>query len=443
MEQKLEYGNSYYQFSFFNMKVDVPGDLMDLENLPENFLGLYFHEYIHYIQDVSTIYGLMSMSTTNYYIQACAHFISKIKDGNEFIAPISMETLENDNPTDFGLLNLEVKPIYLGSNINPKSKIVKDLSYRIEDFELSTGQSTSIVHAKFLNEYDEIKEFQFGGNILTEGMAYLCEQEMFAHALPKSYEYPYSIVEKFVEIIYPELIADKIAIVTLCDISLMTYHPGLSFIHILKYVRKKNLVTKIDSPIEFYKICNNYLKGSHVDFDILADNVKGEIKKSFNDKYFTDLHNWIDTLFNNVKNLRKELPFFVSGILLGGNLVENKYFNHVLDLLGSPLTLNGDGEATIRPPVNFISTTPYFHPGLFMAINQTLRIFYLDRPMPCKLIDYCSASKENDPNLVIDENCRCSPWKKAQEASLCPVGQIWYHWALKDNYPNYKLTGSV
>lgn len=72
-----------------------------------------------------------------------------------------------------------------------------------------------------------------------------------------------------------------------------------------------------------------------------------------------------------------------------------------------------------------------------MAINQVLRIFYMDKPTPRKLIDYCTNSKERNPDLVIDDNCRNSPWKKVAETKLCPVGQIWHHWALKDCSPKY------
>ncbi|MBB6330863.1 hypothetical protein HNP24_001813 [Chryseobacterium sediminis] len=387
MEQTLEYGNSFYQFSFFTMKVDVPGDLKVLKDIQEYYLGIYFHEYIHFIQDISTIYGLMNMSNTTYYIQSCASYISRIKDSKEFNAPITIETLKNarTNQADFGILNHEVKPIYMGNAINPKSKTVRDLRYEIHEIKLSNNAAIDVVKMEFFDQYDEKRVFQFGGAILTEGMAYLCEQQLFSGILPKSDEYPYSIVEKVVELIYPELAEDKVAIVTLCDISLMTYHPGLSFIRLLTYVKKQNLMTEFNDPIIFYEKCNAFLKGVHHDFDVIADYVRDEIKKNFNDPLFEDIHNWLDLLFDNVKYLRKQLPQFVTGMILDDNLLINKYFNEVFDLLGTPLVLNGDGEAIITYPKGFKPKESHSNVGLFMAINQALRIFYLDKPTPCKL----------------------------------------------------------
>lgn len=438
MEQVMEYGNSSYNFSFFTMTVDVQSDLRDLLQLSDYDLGLYFHEYVHFLQDISTIYGLISMSNTTYYIQGCAHYIAKINKSKEFEVPLSIENISNNDPLDKGRLNFEVQQIYVGSSINPKAKTVQNLSYIIEQHQISDGNKTEIVKMQFLNEYDEKRSFEFGGAILCEGMAYLCEKEFFVDVLPKSEEYPYGVVEKVVELVYPDLFNDKIAIVALCDIALMTYHPGLSFIRLLNYVRDNDLITKFADPIEFYSECNNFLKGSHVDFEVLITNVKNDIFKNFNDPYFEDLRTWINIVFSNVQDLRKELPFFIPGILIEGNLRHGKYFNHVLDTLGTPLVLNGDGKASIRPPVNFKTSTPYFNPGMFMAINQAMRIFRLKTPSPCKLLNFCTASTETVTDLVIDDNCYRSPWKRSEGLPYCHIGQIWRHWALAGYSPKYR-----
>ena len=79
----------------------------NLNEIPEGAMGLYYHEYIHFIQDISTIYGLMNISTITYYIQACASSIHKDKNNKKFKVPIILdEIIDKSNLDDKGLLNL-------------------------------------------------------------------------------------------------------------------------------------------------------------------------------------------------------------------------------------------------------------------------------------------------------------------------------------------------
>lgn len=437
MEQIKEFGKCYYQSSFFNMKIDLPLDLTNLNEIPEGAWGLYYHEYIHYIQDITTIYGLMNISTANFYIQYCASKITK-SNSKDFNVPIYISNIKEDLGNDIGVLNLELKPIYLGSEINPKTKLVRNLNLTIQNYTTSNEYNIPIVVVEFIDEFDNRRKINFGGNILTEGMAYIAEQYNFNGIINKAEEHPYSIVEKIVDFYYPEIIEDKILIFAICDISLMTYHPGHNFIRLLDYLKEK----KINSPIEdyetFYNDCLKVIKGSHPDFNQIADIVKNEILKNFNADYFSDTKNWINTLFENVKVLRSQLPFFAIDLVRFGKPLENKCFQKTFEVLGSPMTLDGDENGTISLPRNFSPQTDYFNPSIFMAINQILRIFYQDKPSCCKLINYCKQSINEQNHIEINKNCYESPWKKAQENNLCPVGQMWHHWALKNYSPKYK-----
>jgi len=255
--------------------------------------------------------------------------------------------------------------------------------------------------------------------------------------MPKAPDYPYAIVEKLVEIIYPKAQNEKLLLIVLCDMSLMTYHPGLNFIRLLEHVRDTKLAEIAESFDELYAKGLEFLNYSNTDFDILADTVATELKKNFKTEEFDDIGNWISTLFESIKRLRKDIPTFIIDLVRFGKPKENQFFHFTHNALGSPLVLNADGAGTISLPFNFEPQNPDFNPGIFMAINQVLRTFYMDKPAPCKLIDYCTNSKQKHPDLVIDDNCRNSPWKKVMETKLCPVGQIWHHWALRDYSPKY------
>lgn len=440
MLEKLELGKCYYRPSFFNMKVDVLVELDDLKEIPEGTMGLYFHEYIHYLQDISTVYGLMNMSTINYYIQACAHDIYQHKDRKEFEVPI---LLENIRPTtddnDYGVSNFNLRKVYMGSSIRNKSRAIDNFNYEVSSYEYEETKFIDVVKISFYDiDLAKIVELEFGGVHVCEGMAYLCEQCYYKDILPIAPEYPYLIVQKLAETIFPEILEFPILIIALCDISLMTFHPGLSYVRLLTFIKEELVVDKEDFNIDkFYEECMAYVKGSHPDFAVLAEIVRQQISKNFNADYYENTQNWIDIIFSRITKLRTGIPPFMIDLIRYGEPRENILFGAVLNQVGSPLVIDGDNNGTITLPKGYKPTSLNFNPGIFMAIGQILKIFSSDKPSQCELKGFCEKSAKSDPNLKINDNCDVAPWKKAKEDHLCPVGQIWHHWALKDYSPKY------
>lgn len=435
MEQQLDFIKCYYRPSFFHMKIDLPVDLGDLNEITDATFALYLHEYIHFVQDISTIYGLMNITTINYYIQYCAHKIYNEKK-KEFEVPIKL--VEKPDVKDYGVSNFNLRPIYIGSSIKNKSNSISNFSYILENFEYEPNKYIEKVIIKFTdNTSGENRSLEFGGNQVTEGMAYLCEQFHHKGILPTGDAYPYKIVEEIVCFEYPEIKDDKALLITMCDAALMSYHPGLSFIRIVKHLKQLSIHESEDDLQTIYKSCTYLIKGSHVDFDVLADTVCIEIKRNFNAFYFDDIKDWVDTIFERIKKFRLDLPNFINDIVVFGKPKENKFFGSFLSLVGSPLVLDGDNNGTISLPSGFTPSTPHFSPAVFMAINQILKVFYKTTPSRCELISFCKQSQKQDPKLTVDDNCHKSPWLKATEKDLCPFGQIWHHWALKEYSPKY------
>lgn len=442
MVENLDFLKCYYRPSFFMMKVDVPVDMMNLLAVTDGTFSLYFHEYIHFVQDISTIYGLMNISVITYYIHKSAHKI--YHDGvKSFDIPISLKNDKND----FGYNNFKLKPIYLGSPINPKHKAIEIINY--EKIEKKWGEAINEkidfikVSAKEL-ENDELFEFEFGGNQVTEGMAYLCERYAFYDVLKAQDleipvdDYPYLVVKKLVEKIYPKLLENDLFIIASCDACLMTYHPGLSFVRLIEHFKSIDFLNQEREIKEFYVEADKLLKGSHVEFDVILETVRAEIKKNFKTEYFKGNNEWIDIIFDRIKTFRKDLPQFITDILQCGNLKENEIFGMFHKLFGSPLVLNGQDDATISIPHDFDPKD--FHPNLFWSINQMLKIFSSNKPIPCEMKSYCIKSKNNGSKVTPDERCDSEPWTRCYDAELCPFAVMWRHWALSDFKPNYKLS---
>ncbi|MBI1836209.1 MAG: hypothetical protein HYR91_02980 [Flavobacteriia bacterium] len=435
MEQQLDFGNCYYRPSFFKMKIDLPIDLSNLNEIEDGAFGLYLHEYIHFIQDISTIYGLMNISTINYYIQYCANkiFVDNVPNFN-----VPIEVVPKIEKENFGHLNLKLRPIYIGSPIKQKSKSISHFSFDITNYEFEKDKIVNVIKIKFKDvETDEIRVLDFGGNHVTEGMAYLCEQYHHKGILPDGEAYPYKIIEEIVKLEYPEIFDDKYFLIMICDMSLMSYHPGLSFIRLLRFFKENNVHDSEQDVADIYKLGLEEIKGNHVDFTFLIEVVRKEIKKNFNADCYKPIRDWIDTVFDRIKMFRTEVPGFIGDIIHFGKPKQNEFFAFFLNMIGSPLVLNSDDDASILLPSDFNPPKENFSPAIFWAINQVLRVFTRTDHSACELQQFCKNSKIDNVNIKVDENCQTSPWVKAKIDPLCPFGQIWRHWALSDFSPIY------
>ena len=441
MINQLDFLKCYYRPAFFQIKIDLPVDLGNLGEVTDGTLSLYLHEYIHFIQDISTIYGLINISTINYYIQDCAARISRQTE-KEFSIPLKLI----ERKEDFGYLNFNLQPIYLGSKINPKRREVSFISYSKENAVIN--ENNDYIETIVLNLYDDIQNEKFnvnlGGNLVTEGMAYLAERYVYSktlkeqgHYIPVD-EYPYCVIEKIAQSIYADLAEFDILLIAICDCCLMTYHPGLSFIKSLEFLKQERFIQDHENDSEIitklYQTLSAHLKGNHLDFNTVIDDVRKSIQKSFKVEHFEGNNKWIDILFDRIKVFRNNRPEFIVDFLQLGDLKTNELFSCFHKLLGSPLVLNGENLATITLPSGFNPIN--FQPYLFWAINQMLRIFSNNNPTPCELKDFCKKSKEiSDPNIVIDERCDTAPWKRFNDINLCPMGIMWKHWALSGYTP--------
>ncbi|MPS63884.1 hypothetical protein [Chryseobacterium sp.] len=434
MNDQLDFLKCYYRPAFFKIKIDLPFEFKNLKELTDGTLSVYLHEYIHFIQDISTIYGLVNISTINYYIQDCASRIYR-ESSKEFQVPLKLSPREDD----YGHLNDSLRPIYLGSKINPKKKKIEFVSYEYKSQIFSDkGEKIDTIKVTLKDsEAGSMFKINLGGNLITEGMAYLSERYVYSEILQSQGvnipvdEYPYLVVEKIAQNIYPELAQHSILLIAVCDCSLMTYHPGLSFIRAMEYLSTTKFIDchQDDGQIisKLYEELSTFLKGNHFDFDVIVEQVRDSIKKSFKADVFNGNNQWINVLFDRIKIFRRTNPEFIIDILRAGDLKANEFFNYFYLFFGSPLVVNSEFTATVALPYAFNPTN--FHPHLFWAINQILRIFMNQSPTPCELKAFCKKSSESEGiDDITDERCDNAPWEK--HTDLCPVGAIWRHWAL-------------
>lgn len=149
--------------SFYRINLGVLADFMDIPNITFSSFSAFFHEYIHFFQDVTTMYGIMALGTTTYYIRDVTSRLTNRKCTFDVLQCLSK------GEADYGLLNANLRNIYKGSQIIP---IRKDVYFRYEiKSELIEKQTVERV---LVTSHDNLSgeefSFYFGGSILCEGI---------------------------------------------------------------------------------------------------------------------------------------------------------------------------------------------------------------------------------------------------------------------------------
>lgn len=445
--QEVYDGKNHYMPSFFRIKLGVYADFFDVANMPFGSFAAFFHEYVHYLQDVTTMYGLMNLGNITYFVREAASRIGKSTEA-DFETPIELDP----DKGDFGYRNFLLRKIYNGSPINPKHREVQFQGYEVHPVVVDELQTESV--NLNLKDADTGVEFscQFGGNILTEGMAYMVERwcnekEFKDNGLEyiMADGYPYWINYHIAKYIYPE-IADEIPLlVGLADLSLLTYNCGLTYVRLLEHLRDIRFMDSVtpkqyyESIERLYEIGHQFIHWSLDEFKKMQDSVLSEVTYYFKMPIASECNDWLSRVWYKAYQLRQLAPRYIMDVMLTNNqyIRDNKCFATIYYGLGTPLIVNGDDEGTIVPPEGF-KPSKDFMPGLYWAIDEVARIFQgSPKAIPCQLKDYCIRSnQEPDHDVKIDTNCDHSPWLRGiDEDGLCPVGAIWKHWSLNGHKP--------
>lgn len=409
--------------SFFSMKID---SLSFGENMTDRELSLFIHEYIHFLQNITTLHGLERMNSDFCVLM---HMINWLRENDE--KPISIP-LSDTILSDMTRNNQDISKLSWGDFEEIKNydiiDIVLDPCNAIQIDEYRTVESVII---KYRTNDTEEDICSFGAREIYEGMAYLIEQHI-TKDFESSPDFPYNTAYKVAEFFYPTLANDYRNILVLCDKALMFSNPALEFVEMIKWIKEIEFIPK--SPDELYyfleqnwKIYDINVKVDYLDnFKRLAEDVKSNMHIILNDKYFNDYHIWIDTIINYAITIRTHMPLFWIDIVDHGYVKHNAVFQSILHSAGSPLIETKRHEYHFITPNGCEDSTCLVY---FKVFNQIFRILSMG-DLQCNLMPWCN----NTLNFVnVDSTCHKCPWNHPQkEGLLCTFKGIWQHWGLNN-----------
>lgn len=419
MKKFYNSGHGFYLPSFFFLKINTSEGLMNLDDLSERSKSTLFHEYIHYIQDITTLYGLGMISQVVDTQKLVNNDILNRADKN-IVVPVPIDA---DSPSGF---NMELFNWYEGDAEHDMMGIlsIDKIQQISEEVGPEKMMVTSVV-VSFTGILGNKDHFNFGAVCISEGMANLIEESLFDDV--EGPYFPYQIAKKVCDFIYPELAVDPIHVALICDISLNSSHPGKFFVDFISEMHKKQYMPEkyldLYDRFESYKFTDiNGQSGSIYDhYPQLAELAKSQLKDYFTVSGLDDIRNWFDHIIDmGIKFRVRNISFWVDILNAPSKLIRRDNFVLLTKQFGFPLMSNSKDAFYFSHPK--IATDQIV---LLRAIQEVNKLL-VNGQKGCQMKKFCSYPKSKD---ITSELCD-EPWKRTVLENPCPFSVIWHMWGL-------------
>ena len=419
----------YYVPSFFEMHIDTDADDLTINKLSIRDITILFHEYIHFLQDITTFYGLNGIYVHSEYLHSVVNRIYKI-DEPFFRVPFKIED-NNDNV----ILNKKIVAITLGDTSSLTRFEIKTIIESNAPLLIKNDYMDEIPEVMIQTKQDDY--ISFGAKAIMENMADLLERLCSPRGYQKSHEYPYYAAEKVAAYYSTDFASNPLYVLALCDMSLQSSNPGACYVRILKGIKNGDIqFTKPEDIYDyFYKqigemgdgITKSYFLQS---FMRMLSLVQASLKS-----YFVGLpqmesyYEWIDSIITFSIDWRENDRYFLLKMASCNELSKNGCWGKAIHDIGTPLMSNNHVGHFFKVPRNNYKGD--MDVEYIKAINEVRKVFE-EESFSCSMYEWCKNSKDSTPNAL----CTFAPWRKYREQRLCPFALVWKHWHLAGRIPS-------
>lgn len=433
MDYRQKANRGEYIPAFFEMYLKIDGEI-DLNKLSERDFSLFFHEYIHFLQDITTTYGLTTCYAYGEYIQSVVNDIYA-KGQQAFEVPYIFDS------KDYIRLNEQIQNITLG-DWDTSIRILDNVEVLMDNFELEFGKEHNLPSITTVciqaNEDDIIS---FGASAIKESIAYIMER-YYCKEYERSDDFPYSSAEKVASAIYPDFGQRTLNVLALADCSLMFSNPAHVFVNMLYQFRDKkyNPVKAQDIYSQLKNVKVNHGIGIFDFFDNIANEARKKLKSYFIVPEHPELHEayqvWVETVIDKALKIRKQTPSYLLDIIADSPVSTSNLFAEIVNELGTPMMKNKQKDYyTVKPKGKFGWSVE-----VLKSVHQIYNILH-DGNFQCSLYPWCLRSFQIHPEENLNpttDKCLKTPWVRATEEELCPLGLLWKNWNLTSYYPKKK-----
>jgi len=396
-----------YNSSFFKMVINTDRPIIDDRG---RFADeqTFFHEYIHYLQDIATTFGLMNTSQT---LKLLLVYVQEAKKNRNTTIKIPLSNHNFGNVS----INHDLVEMYNGDYSQDKYRKLQNAHLKLIEHPFNNCipgyESVEYINLVFSNGF----KFHFGGIAILECMAYMLEVLVFRKEFDKNLS-PYSLAYNITESIYPELCDNLWNIIVICDHALMHFDPGTIFCNTLEYIKHYGLT--FESPFEIYDVAKMVTYGNYDDYKSIFNVPLATFNESMDAIFIHDDHrqikNWSKEIvlksYNDIGTNERFIKYIYDNVKYGSL----QLISSLIKKYSMPLTFNNKDECwttDIQSPAT----------SLYLALFDIFYKFSEGKDLACSLYNFCKAQDLNSVNTI----CLNKPWLRSKEIELCPFAQIW------------------
>lgn len=407
-----------YRPTFFSLLIDKENVLNEKNQIKDEFGNIFFHEYIHFLQDILTSYGLRNIITLIQEYSIINHEIINSNQSFFSIPYVSSDenlnlsktliskywgtpTINNDN-RDFEIVKISYQPYLLNEKL-------KDL--KLVDVEI------------FYRDNFERDSFYLGAIHFLENMAHLIERN---YSFEKdNIPYPYKVIEKIIKSFFSNNCSDRDLIVFM-ENALDTFNPAEYLISFIDFCTNGNLTFSEHNIKTFYRkfVVQQDAKKYKLDkyyFHTISLAKEG-FNAMFNHEKLSKMNLWADVILSNAVKLKRNNFTFSSLLVQNFNFEQvQQTLSLLIKKLGTPIIADRNNSIFLSSPSKKISEDEMIY---LLGLEAVINVLGGERK--CALIPYCSHGPSGDD--ITNELCYKTPWLRTEQKPLCLFAQFWIMW---------------
>lgn len=416
-----------YLPSFFEVNIPTADNLDNVLAMRPEVQALYGHEYVHFLQNLTTNFGLLR--TWNRF-DRIAQIIAHIQQsGSDIQLPLTGAVIEHERNNNILLRDLEGSGFREVPEREAQDYNIDAIEQRKDPLLDTTFKVDYMRHIvlKLMHPVLPVVDYTFGETAVAETMAYLIESKFFGIAAPA--KWPYLSGKELAQYIYPPVAANNEKLLALCDIALMHPAPGWAFFTILEELAATGAPpVNAEQLIDFARV--SYAKrGWNIDkqLELARNGVIGRIQTLFNDPFLEPTKKWFENIVYRAADLRGNHYKFILDVYRSNDMFEEGVADMLINL-GGPHTINAIGKRYLIAPQGLGITAADIHPQKLKALDQVHDMLLMPAAAyRCKLLDMC---RDSLPTDLVDDRCRTRPWERTRDQRLCTFSVLWNYYGL-------------
>jgi len=423
------------------MDLDTKDNLQYLLHYPQNPCteALFLHEYIHYLQDLTTIAGYSKICVVVDNMNWASKCIKK-KKIHVPLDPFSV--------TDYYLdINAQHLKTSIGNGRiknDPKIHNISDFDTYEKNMLIPKGMAIdSKIDAvlTFTDSYGQEYKYHVGEYAISECQAYMVEQHIYPNTIKPQNpapDCPYRVVQKIFERFCPKYY-DIMSMIAACEACLMHGMPGLAL---------KNLIDELNATekkitaeeVYFLGISERmlYKNGQTTSyFDRLKEyngHAMTQLRSYFKASYFESCLKFVEGVFVEAYQYRINNPCAILKIAQGGWAFMNDPLKTAVSLLGCSSILTKANNMFQMSPLCYPQEC---EPGVFASYRFLHELLFTEK-LPnnhmvagCPMKVWCQKSFEeqelDDITAREDVDCDHYPWHNVNILPIlnqCVFGRV-------------------